>query len=77
MSKEFYFKNHPDNYLEIYSIAKALCLHYRQNNGDSPITAINIQFTSKEMEDDFFAWYLDISIPLYNGEGIKDRLEDI
>ncbi len=77
MSKEFIFENHPDNYLEIYSIAKSLCLHHRQNIGDDPIIAINIQFTNKEMEERFMDWYLNISIPLYNGEGIKDRLEDI
>ena len=77
MSKEFIFEIHPDNYLEIYSIAKSLCLHHRQNIGDDPIIAINIQFTNKEMEERFMDWYLNISIPLYNGEGIKDRLEDI
>ena len=77
MSKEFIFEFNPDNYLDIYSIAKSLCLHHRQNIGDDPIIAINIQFTNKEMEDRFMNWYLNISIPLYNGEGIKDRLEDI
>lgn len=77
MSKEFIFEFYPDNYLDIYSIAKSLCLHHRQNIGDDPIISINIQFTNKEMEERFMDWYLNISIPLYNGEGIKDRLEDI
>ena len=76
MSKEFISKSSPENYLEIYSIAKALCLHYKMHLYDGPIVAIYMEFTSEGMLDDFENLYDDVIQPLHNGEGIKDQFED-
>ena len=76
MSEDSNFDIIPDNYLEIYSIAKALCLHYRHIGYEQPITAINIQFADDDYLDEFEYLYKDVIRPLHNGEGIKDQLED-
>lgn len=76
MSEDCNFDIIPGNYLEIYSIAKALCLHYRNIGYEQPITAINIQFSDEGNLDEFDCLYDEVIRPLHNGEGIKDQFED-
>ena len=57
MSEDCNFDIIPGNYLEIYSIAKALCLHYKMHLYNGPIVATYMEFTREGMLDDFESLY--------------------